>query len=140
MMSRSSFLLSLALILVFSVATTNSFVPSQQLKVGLSSRSLHVATQEKEQQLLGPLFAGDNGQDEKLAKLGFSEDEIRRSRMEEIKKEEVNVNVNIVDDVDPFTLTALGFGLIALNFFVFANAGDGGISGLVATIINTARQ
>ena len=42
-------------------------------------------------------------------------------------------------DVDPVSITALGFGLIALNFFVLANLGDGGISGLVATVINTFR-
>ena len=31
------------------------------------------------------------------------------------------VNVNLIDDVDSFTLTAVGFGLIAFNFFVLAN-------------------
>ena len=40
-------------------------------------------------------------------------------------------------NVDPVSLTAIGFGLIALNFFVFANMGNGGIGGLVASIINT---
>jgi hypothetical protein len=34
-------------------------------------------------------------------------------------------------DVDPLTLTTMG-----LDFFVLANAGDGGISGIVARIIN----
>ena len=47
-----------------------------------------------------------------------------------------NVNVNLVNSVDSFTLTAIGFGLIALNFFVFANMGDVGIGGFVARIIN----
>lgn len=51
-----------------------------------------------------------------------------------------DVNVNIIPDVDAATLTAVGFGLIALNFFVFANLGDGGIAGVLATIINTANQ
>ena len=51
--------------------------------------------------------------------------------------EQRNVNVNIVDNIDPITLTAVGFGLIAFNFFVFANMGDSGIGGLVARIINT---
>jgi hypothetical protein len=32
-----------------------------------------------------------------------------------------NVNVNLIPDVDAFTLTAVGFGLIAFNFFVLAN-------------------
>lgn len=31
------------------------------------------------------------------------------------------VNVNLIGDVDSFTLTAVGFGLIAFNFFVLAN-------------------
>ncbi len=34
------------------------------------------------------------------------------------------VNVNIVKDIDPLTITAIGFSLIALNFFVFANLGE----------------
>lgn len=47
-----------------------------------------------------------------------------------------NVNVNVIEDIDPLTITAVGFSLIALNFFVFANLGDGGIGGIVARIIN----
>ncbi|KAL3775882.1 hypothetical protein ACHAW5_003740 [Stephanodiscus triporus] len=31
------------------------------------------------------------------------------------------VNVSLIADVDSFTLTAVGFGLIAFNFFVLAN-------------------
>ncbi|KAL3805051.1 hypothetical protein HJC23_003279 [Cyclotella cryptica] len=48
-----------------------------------------------------------------------------------------NVNVNLVEDVDAFTLTAVGFGLIAFNFLVLANMGDAGLAGFVARIINT---
>eukprot|EP00559_Dactyliosolen_fragilissimus_P000989 CAMPEP_0184858314 /NCGR_PEP_ID=MMETSP0580-20130426/3437_1 /TAXON_ID=1118495 /ORGANISM="Dactyliosolen fragilissimus" /LENGTH=144 /DNA_ID=CAMNT_0027354403 /DNA_START=42 /DNA_END=476 /DNA_ORIENTATION=- len=48
-----------------------------------------------------------------------------------------NVNVTLINDIDPFTITAIGFALIAFNFFVFANAGDAGIAGLVARIINS---
>ncbi len=77
---------------------------------------------------------GDNQQEDKLAQLGYSSDDIGRSRKES-DKEKLSVNVNI-PDVDPLTLTAIGFGLIAFNFFVLANAGDGGISGVVARIIN----
>ena len=51
-----------------------------------------------------------------------------------------NVNVNIIPDVDAATLTAVGFALIAFNFFVLGNLGDGGIAGLVATIGNLAQQ
>ena len=82
----------------------------------------------------------DDNQQEKLAKLGFSEDEIARSKKQSSEDNEINVNVNIVDDIDPVTLTAVAFGLIAFNFLVLANLGDGGIAGLVATVINTMRQ
>jgi hypothetical protein len=80
----------------------------------------------------------DDTQEEKLAQLGYSNDEIGRVRKES-DKEKPSVNVNI-PDVDPLTLTAIGFGLIAFNFFVLANAGDGGISGVVARIINFLDQ
>jgi hypothetical protein len=80
----------------------------------------------------------DNEQEDKLSKLGYSSDDIGRSRKES-DKEKLSVNVNI-PDVDPLTLTAIGFGLIAFNFFVLANAGDGGISGVVARIINFLDQ
>eukprot|EP01082_Thalassiosira_pseudonana_P004675 g4214.t1 g4214 contig15:578254-578637(-) len=46
------------------------------------------------------------------------------------------VNVNLIPDVDAFTLTAVGFGLIAFNFLVLANMGDMGVGGFVARIIN----
>lgn len=79
----------------------------------------------------------DNKNDgDRLRALGYSEDEIRRSSKES-QREETTVRVDIVDGVDAATLTAVGFGLIALNFFVFANMGDGGIAGVVASIINT---
>eukprot|EP00577_Skeletonema_sp_RCC1716_P024797 CAMPEP_0113391118 /NCGR_PEP_ID=MMETSP0013_2-20120614/10537_1 /TAXON_ID=2843 ORGANISM="Skeletonema costatum, Strain 1716" /NCGR_SAMPLE_ID=MMETSP0013_2 /ASSEMBLY_ACC=CAM_ASM_000158 /LENGTH=114 /DNA_ID=CAMNT_0000274335 /DNA_START=21 /DNA_END=365 /DNA_ORIENTATION=+ /assembly_acc=CAM_ASM_000158 len=48
--------------------------------------------------------------------------------------EEVKV---VTMEVDPFTLTAVGFGLIAFNFLVLANMGDAGIGGIVARIMNT---
>lgn len=38
------------------------------------------------------------------------------------KKDDQNqVKVNIIPDIDAFSLTAVGFGLIAFNFFVLAN-------------------
>jgi hypothetical protein len=73
-------------------------------------------------------------QEDKLSKLGYSSNDIGRSRKES-DKEQLSVNVNI-PDVDPLTLTAVGFGLIAFNFFVLANSGDGGVGGVVARIIN----
>lgn len=35
--------------------------------------------------------------------------------------EEQRVRVDLVEDVDSFSLTAIGFGLIAFNFLVLAN-------------------
>lgn len=51
--------------------------------------------------------------------------------------ENINVNVNEIGNIDAVTLTAVGFGLIAFNFLIFANMGDAGVGGLVARIINT---
>lgn len=81
----------------------------------------------------------DKDEQDRLRALGYSEDEIRR-RNKDSDQEQLNVRVDLVDDVDSVTLTAIGFGLIALNFFVFANMGDGGIAGLVATFINTVNN
>jgi hypothetical protein len=81
----------------------------------------------------------NTNEDDRLRALGYTEEEIRRSKKQS-DPEEIKVRVDLVEDVDPFTLTAIGFALIALNFLVFANMGDGGIAGLVATIINTANQ
>jgi hypothetical protein len=82
----------------------------------------------------------DGGPEEsKLSSLGFSEREIQRSRGSG-DKEPIKVKVSIIPDVDPVTLTAIGFSLIAINFFILGNLGDGGISGFVATIINMSKQ
>lgn len=83
----------------------------------------------------------DGGEEEdKLAKLGYSKEEIRRSRGGGDSEQPPNVNVNLLPDVDAVTLTAVGFALIAFNFFVLANSGDGGLAGAVATIINMSKQ
>jgi hypothetical protein len=82
--------------------------------------------------------AKSDDQDDKLGKLGYSSQEIQRSTRD--PKEDESVNVNLVEDIDAVTLTAIGFGLIAINFFVVANAGDGGLGGIVASIINLSRQ
>ncbi len=73
---------------------------------------------------------------DRLRALGYSDDEIRRGKKES-GPEDIKVRVDVVDGIDALSLTAVGFGLIALNFFVFANMGDGGIAGIVATIMNT---
>jgi len=67
--------------------------------------------------------------------MGYSPEEIKRSAR--TNRDQIKVRVDLVDKIDPVTLTAVGFGLIALNFLVFANLGDGGIGALVATIINS---
>ncbi|KAL3893557.1 MAG: hypothetical protein SGARI_008097, partial [Bacillariaceae sp.] len=75
------------------------------------------------------MFLSDNNNndgsttEDRLKQLGYSEDEIKRSSKEP-DREEIKVRVDLVDEVDSVTLTAIGFGLIALNFFVFANMGD----------------
>ena len=81
----------------------------------------------------------NSNDEERLRALGYTEDEIRRSKKQS-EPEEIKVRVDLVEDVDPLTVTAIGFTLIALNFLVFANLGDGGIAGLVATIVNTMNQ
>jgi hypothetical protein len=103
--------------------------------------SLSTATQHAKVRIhqFRPLWMAGDDDEDRLSKFGYTDDEIRRSRKAS-DKEKIKVNVNVVDDIDPFTLTAVGFGLIALNFFVLANIGDGGISGLVATVINTMRD
>jgi hypothetical protein len=84
-------------------------------------------------------MSSENQDDDPLRKLGYTEDEIRRSQKES-DREEINVRVDLIQDVDPISLTAIGFGLIALNFFVFANMEDGGIASIIATVINTLNQ
>lgn len=42
---------------------------------------------------------------------------VRMARDDDDKK----VNVNFIPDVDSFTLTSVGFGLIAFNFLILAN-------------------
>lgn len=76
---------------------------------------------------------------EQLKRLGFSKEEIERSTQTG-DDAPVKVQVNELPNVDAFTLTAIGFSLIAANFFIFANLGDGGIAGVVATVINTLKE
>lgn len=85
------------------------------------------------------LFAEKDDPNEKLKSLGYTEKEVQRSQ-KQFDLENVKVNVNLVNDVDPVTLTAVGFALIAFNFLVFANLGDAGIAGGLATLLNTINQ
>ena len=120
--------LSFILFVVLNVVYVNSFVlhPNFEKSATVSSKGRPTTSS---------LFMNDNDDVDRLRALGYSEDELRRARKEPSKDD--SVRVDLVDDVDAVTLTALGFGLIALNFLVFANMGDGGIAGLVATIMNT---
>lgn len=85
-------------------------------------------------------FASPNDQEqrERLERLGYSSDDVDRFVSTPTKSpfEEQKVAVTEID-IDPLTLTALGFGLIACNFLIFANMGSGGIAGAVASFINT---
>ena len=72
--------------------------------------------------------------------MGYSADEVKSDKANGNNKEDIKVRVDLVEDVDPLTLTAVGFGLIAFNFLVLGNLGDGGIGGLVATAINLMNQ
>lgn len=124
-MFRSFLAISVLAICHFS---GNAFVTPLNSKASMSLS--HPASQ---------LFLSDDNNsnnEDRLRALGYSEDEIRRSTDKDTAAP-TEVRVDLVDDIDAVTLTAVGFGLIALNFFVFANAGDGGIAGVVASIINT---
>ena len=78
--------------------------------------------------------------EERLRNLGYSEKEITKKAASADPAQDQKVRVDLVEDVDPLTLTAIGFGLIAFNFLVLGNLGDGGIGGLVATVINLSNQ
>ena len=89
------------------------------------------------------MFAAPDDQDreQRLKSLGYSDDEIKKANQDAVERKEApKVRVDIVDDVDPLTLTALGFAAIAFNFLVLGNMGDGGIGGVVATFINLMNQ
>jgi hypothetical protein len=65
-----------------------------------------------------------------------------RDRDEDVmerRQDKLPVRVQTLE-VDPFTLAAVGFSLIAFNFFILANLGDGGIAGTVATIMNKLNE
>mmetsp|Transcript_6248 Transcript_6248/g.13721 ORF Transcript_6248/g.13721 Transcript_6248/m.13721 type:complete len:184 (+) Transcript_6248:79-630(+) len=87
----------------------------------------------------------EQSRQDKLSALGYTESEISRSagnagRIDDPTPPPGEQDVFVEEfEVDAATLTAVGFGLIALNFFVFANLGDGGIGGLVASLINSSR-
>ena len=128
--------------LVLQRSFTNAFLPSPGSISGMpQSRitSRPVATHYHSSVLLRMSDGGDNNSDgnSRLRDLGYSDDEIKRSMPKPVKKAERKVRIDMVENIDAATLTAIGFGAIAFNFFVLANMGDGGIGGVVATIINS---
>jgi hypothetical protein len=65
----------------------------------------------------------------KAARLSFIT--IRMARDDDDDKK---VNVNLIPDVDSFTLTSIGFGLIAFNFLILANV-SGAINEVFSLIL-----
>ena len=125
----------------FSVSpTTHAHVRNNGIKANRNSnkrmRNIHALN----------MASSDNdkeeSQEDKLAALGYSSAEISRSKSKgddtTPRPGEQEVFVDEFE-VDAATLTAVGFGLIAFNFLVLANMGDGGIGGVVASIINSSR-
>jgi len=85
----------------------------------------------------------DNDKSQRLRDLGYSNDEIKRSirprKLEPEKKivpQKVRVDM-LNNNFDATSITAIGFALIAFNFFVLANMDMGGLAGIVATIMNS---
>jgi hypothetical protein len=114
-----------------------SFSPTAFLKGGRAGSAFLTATKSAGRLLPKLKASEEEMQKEKLVKLGFSDRELESRTKNE---EPLKVNVNIVDRIDPFTMTTIGFALIAFNFFFLANMGDGGIAGTVARIINLSNQ
>eukprot|EP00977_Amphora_coffeiformis_P028402 scaffold34963_cov237-Amphora_coffeaeformis.AAC.2 len=130
--SVSTVLLFLACCL-FSTSTTRAFVAFPG----------STTTQRQQQRGSRSLFAApdDQEREQRLKSLGYSDDEIKKANQGSVEQKEApKVRVDIVDEVDPLTLTAIGFAAIAFNFFVLGNLGDGGIGGVVATFINLMNQ
>lgn len=128
-------LLLLGVILQFP-ATTNGFLSSSVSIIRQPVNLLMSSDKSNDD-----VDDGDNNNTNRrsLRELGYSDDEIKRSTRKSdtnTNKEQIKVRIDLIDNIDPVTLSAIGFGLIALNFFVFANMGDGGIGGIVAYIIN----
>ena len=129
-------------VVILQLSFTNAFLPSSSLILsGVSSSEIMrppVVNNKHGGVLLrmSKPAGDDNDGKSRLRDLGYSDDEIERSTRKPEKVQRI-VRVDMVDGIDAATLTAVGFGLIAFNFFVLANMGDGGIGAIVATIINS---
>ena len=130
-------LLLLGVILQFP-ATTNGFL-SSSVSIIRQPVNLLMSSDKSNDDVDDGDNNNTNTNRRSLRELGYSDDEIKRSTRKSdtnTNKEQIKVRIDLIDNIDPVTLSAIGFGLIALNFFVFANMGDGGIGGIVAYIIN----
>jgi hypothetical protein len=119
---------------------SNVVFPTQQRQLRLHYDSTSTAPYST---LLKAVDDEKGDSESKLRRLGYTDEQIKRSQQsrESIRNSEnLNVRVNLLPDIDPVTLTTLGFALIAFNFFVLGNLEDGGIAGIIATIINTVSQ
>ena len=124
----------------FSVSpTTHAHVRNNDIKTNRSNKrrrnihALNMASSDDDK---------EESQEDKLAALGYSSAEISRSKSkgDDTTPRPGEQEVFVEEfEVDAATLTAVGFGLIAFNFLVLANMGDGGIGGVVASIINSSR-
>ena len=126
---KSTLLVGLFLVATCLLAPTQAFVAS---KVTTTFPKSPTTTQR---------HSTPEDREQRLRNLGFSSDEIQKSGQDPVERvEEQKVRVDLVEDIDPFTLTAIGFAAIAFNFLVLGNLGDGGLGGLIATAINLLNQ
>ena len=122
----------------FSISpTTNAYVRNiENSRSNKRMRNIHALNMASSDD------SKEESQEDKLAALGYSSAEISRSKSkgDDTTPRPGEQEVFVEEfEVDAATLTAVGFGLIAFNFLVLANMGDGGIGGVVASIINSSR-
>ena len=138
-------LFSLVVGLVTVSTTTHAFVVVTPTATRTSLTTARTTHPRQQHQGLYSSPQDEQERVQRLRSLGYSDDEIaktlkRGGNGENDDPSDRKVRVDLVEDVDPLTLTAIGFGLIAFNFLVLGNLGDGGIGGVVATIINLSNQ
>jgi hypothetical protein len=135
----------IASIVLFDLILTSftncyGFVPS----ISSLRRRHNIVSHSSSMFLLSTSSSDEDNENEsqvmKIKKLGYSDAEVKQSQPLSTSFEKQNVNATIIPAIDAVTLTAIGFALIGANFFIFANMGDGGIAGMVATIINLSNQ
>lgn len=144
MMSRLVLLLSLLLVSLsikvaaFQIHTRSTPQQTPSYRQSVKTTTTTTTTLASSQQ--SPDSDTNDLEDEKLRKqrleqLGFSSPVAPSSQ----RQEPIKVRVDLIKNVDPVTLTAVGFTLLAINFLVLANMGDVGLAGIVARIINMSQ-